>query len=1073
MVSSTVKERILVHLLSYYRYVSEDRVPYDISQPGIANAVGVSRPHISQEMGKLMKKDPGVIRGDIRRVKGITRKRKVYFLTPQGLQRAKKLVDRFSRMDVKIVTPQGEINIPLEEIGDHIKGDTPLLTALSRVNDDGVLDLTREEDIKEGIFIDREEEMEFLKRILRSVKNDGGKVLFIQGDPGIGKTRLVDEFGTRLSDKGFDFLSGRAYFESSDPYLPFKKVFDGLMKKHEIETPTIMSYHETKELKAEDRKTLDVKRTAAFFEITQELIEVASENPLVIFIDDLQWADAVSLQLIHYLAENLGDSTILLICAFRPQDIMANPLLKEICQRLRREGDYNELLLKPLTWKHTMEMIGGILGVRKIPLDFVKLLHGLSEGNPLFVKECVKGLQEGGDLNPKENRYPEDPNRINIPTIINDIIERRFDQLSDETKRLLHVGCVIGEEIPLELLLKCGGLDEMDTFDHADILLGTNIWEENPEEEVFTFSHALVHLAAYKSVPDFKRKHIHKTVAETMEAIYKDNIEKYHSDLANHFDNAGLKEKAISYYYKAGKHAEEVYAQEDALDMYLKGLRLWEEIGDPEGIRLLESLGDVNSILGDFSSCREYYNSILKETEDKTVVQRIYRKLSQSWLVQGEFTKSRELIDIGIDMGIGDDISELCKLYEVKGWALMQMGDLEGAKGMFEKERALSEEIGQEALMGNSNHNLGTLHIYKGLFEDAYRYLNEAIRIREKLGDRRGTAKSLNNIGMLYISRCEIQKAMDTYHKCYEIQKEMGDLDGMTGALANLATLQYVSDDMRSAEDNFNKTLQIFENIGDKRGVAMATNNLGLVYADIGDLDRAMAYQERALSLRQEMGDKQGIGVSLCMRAQVLIMRGELAEAEACLAEAVDIFREMGDKKGMGIVEGLQGDILVEKEEYQSAISHFVKSYEIFSEIGENLENMANCCRLGEAYTCIGESGKAKEFIDEGLEIARNVGTRHGEATCLRVEGMWLRERNMISESIEVFERVIDEFGISEKEPILARAYFELGVTYMEKGDVKEAEKYLGIARDKFKGMGIRSWKERVDTLLGDRDRTR
>lgn len=1066
MVSTTVKERILIHLQPYFQYRTEDQVPYELSQPGIADAVGVSRPHLSQEIRKVIKADTGLIEEEIKRVKGLKRKRKVYFLTTKGVREAKVLLNRFKDKEITVLTSKGKKKVKLGEIDQHIRGENPLLTAISRVDEEGTLDLSKEEEIDEDIFIDREEEIKELLRNLEAVKQKGGRVLFIVGESGIGKTRLMERFKESVTKNGFDLLSGRAYFESSDPYLPFKKIFDEYVKDNKTDAPKLLSYHNRFGHRAEDRRMLNSQRMATFFEITQDLKTMAEDQPLVLFLDDLQWADAVTLQLIHYLSENLGDSKILLVGAFRPQDVKMNELLREICQRLRRDENFNQIKLKPLKWKHTKKIITGMLGVQDVPGRFVRMIHKLSEGNPLFIKECIKGLLEDGNLDPHKNRYPEDPNKINIPRIIIDIIDRRFDHLSDETRRLLHLGAVIGEEIPFELLLRCSGLNELDAFDHIDILLGTNIWEEDPEEEAFKFSHALVHLAAYKSVPNIKRRHLHNKVAESIEVLYESSIEEHYSDLAKHFEYGQRIEDAMEYYFNAGKHAEVLYAQEDALEMYKKALDLCDKLSSVDCTMLMESIGDVHSVLGNFSSSRTYYDKILNENCDKKVEQRAYRKLARTWERQGEFSVAIDLVDKGLKVGGEKDKEEMCKLYEVKGWALMQLGELDDAMEMFEQTKRLSKELGDEDLQGDSNHNLGTLFIFKGMFEKAYQHLKEAVSIREASGNTHDLAKSLNNIAGVYKSKGNIKKAMEVYERSYELQEEIGDMDGMAGALANLGTLQYLHEDLKSAEENFTQAREIFDNIGDKRGVAMTINNLGVVYMEFGEFDTALSYQREGLSLRQEMGDRQGEAMSYGMMSSILLLKGELENAESYTRKGLKIFEDMGDMNGIALAGGILGDILLEKGNIDEAIQHYEKSYDMQNAIGQRFENIGNCSRLSEAYLLSGELKRSKTYLDEGLSIAKRAGADYGYTVCHRVKGMLLRKEGKVEESIGILEDVESKLEEIGKKPELARTNYELGLSLLENGEKDEGLSYIKSAGDQFDEIGMKLWKEKCDELL-------
>ncbi|MFO8109967.1 MAG: tetratricopeptide repeat protein [Thermoplasmata archaeon] len=1064
MVSATVKDRIIIHLYTYHASLTKQGMPYELSQPGIADAIGISRPHLSQEIRKMIQDEPTLVKEEVMRVKGLKRKRKVYFLTPKGVLKAQSSVEKFNEESITVLTSDGKKDVKLKNIGTHIKGNNPLVTALSRVDAKGVLDLTEAREFKEDIFIDRKEEMAVLKSSLKEASEEGGKVFFVKGDPGIGKTRLLEEFEKHASSEDFIFLSGRAYFESSDPYLPFKKAFEGTK---DLDHSMDIIYPDEKRTKAEDKNMFDYHRRTTFFEITKDIRHMIDKKPMVIFLDDIQWADSATLQLIHYLSENLETSPLLLIAAFRPQDVNMNTLLKEIVQRMRRVGTYEEIELKPLKWKHTKEIISNMLGVSRTPPEFVRLLYELSQGNPLFIKECVKSLIEEGNLDPKRNRYPKDPRHVTIPNIIVSIIERRFSQLSEETLKMLQIGCIIGEEIPFDLLLKVCGMDELDAFDHIDILLGTSIWKELPDQDKFAFSHALVHLAAYNRISDIKKRKLHKAVAEKLEELYEEDIEKHHSKLAKHFERAGMIDRSISYYYKAGKSAETVYAQEDALEMYQNALRLWDGEDKEPGMKLMESLGDVNSLLGDISSCKKYYERILDETDNEVTEQRMYRKLARLCETQGDFRRVKELVDKGLDSYKKDNI-EACRLYEIRGWTLMQTGDFQGAEEMFITERRLSEDLGDRKALSDSNHNLGTLMVYKANYDDARRYLKDALRIREKIGDKKSIAKSLNNLGVVYKCTGDIEDALETYQRCLEIEKEIGDRGGIAATSANLGTLQYMNNNPKEAGENFDHALEIFRGIGDKMGVAMAYNNLGIVQLAMGDLESALEYQKRGLELRKNVGDKPGLGMTHGIISSVFILKGELDKAKEHIDEAFTFFEKIDDVKGMALMKSLKGDIKNENEQFDDAISLYEESHKTLKQIGEKFENISNCCRLAEVYTHVGKLTEARRMIIEGIMLSKMVGTDYDKEVFLRILGMVLRKEKNFKGSFKVLNKAAGLLEKNKKYMELARVYYELGKTFLEVHDVPNGKRNLAKARNKFNSMDMERWSARAQGMLDD-----
>ncbi|MFP4608624.1 MAG: BREX system ATP-binding domain-containing protein, partial [Candidatus Aenigmatarchaeota archaeon] len=674
MVSSTARERILLHLGSYEIYLDRDEVPYGITQPGIAEAVGVSRSHVSYEIKGLMEKEE-LVREEIRRVEDQKRKRKVYFLTAKGLEVCDDIRGRFEDGYITVITCEGKKQVELNEIDDYLEGRDPLLKALSMIDDDDddyALDLRKGEPSGERIFVGREEELERMKNLLGGVEKGDSRTLFIVGEPGIGKTTLVSEFSQYAKKKGFKFLEGKAYFETAAPFLPLREIFDDL--RPDMKEDRLDIFDVEKGNKFEEEEILKSQRKAAFYQSAEVIKEVSKDIPLVLFIDDLQWADGSTLKLLHYLSESLKKCRVFFLGAFRPMGSRKNRFLDDICRRMKRENRFESIELKPLDRDQTKEIISNIMAVKDPPSKFVELIYEYCEGNPLFTEECIKKLAEEGTIDPKKGLYPHTKDELEVPDVVTRVLEGRFDRYSDETREVLEYGSVIGETIPYELLLESSGMEERTMLKHISHLLRSDLWHEASEQEVFRFSHTLFKFAAYRSIPELKREKLHEVVSGSIKEVYADDLENYYSDIAMHLEKSDNIEEALKFFILAGQRAEKVYAQEEALEMYEKALELVEELSDEiKKGEILESLGDVNKVLGNYGNCIENYQGSMLSIEDEKHRQRMYRKIAAVNLKRSSFEEAIQQVDNGLSLlGLGSKSAkeERCRLLQKKGWAL-------------------------------------------------------------------------------------------------------------------------------------------------------------------------------------------------------------------------------------------------------------------------------------------------------------------------------------------------------------------------------------------------------------------
>ncbi|MFW5928558.1 MAG: BREX system ATP-binding domain-containing protein, partial [Thermoplasmatota archaeon] len=964
---------------------------YKICQPGIAESINASRPHLSQEIVKLVAE--GLLFENINRVKGMDRKRKVYFLTPEGKKAEERTRKKLSDKNIEIILDDERKNIKLKDISEYINGRDPLLKALSNLEED-TLNLEKKDIPLEDFFVGRKNELKELKNIVDKVKDEGSRTIFIKGEAGIGKTSLVNEVKKFTQEKDYIFASGRAFFESSDPYLPFKDVFEDLSENPEINQSNMENILQINGPRIDDQESLNNQLRATFYETTKSIKDISSEHPIMIFIDDLQWADRASTHLLHYLTDNLDKSPVLLISAMRPHYFEENEGLKEIQYRIDKLDNFKEIELEPLDWKETMDTVKKLLKENDVPESFIEMIYDISDGNPLFIKESIKQLIEDDVVDPIKNRYPDKKDEIKIPKVITNIMEKRFYKFDRNTKKVLQIGSVIGEEIKLELLLNVVNLDKMVVYDCIDNLLETNTWIEIPSENKYRFSHSLTHKAAYDNIPFIKRRELHKIVANNILELYEYKLENYYSDLAHHFNESKKYEKAAEYYYKAGEHAEDMYAYQDAVEMYEKAIDCYDELEGKEVYKILEKLGDAKSILGQFEECRNHYNEALIKFSNKTddikksnFPLKMYRKIGDSWLNQGEFDKAKMFIDQGISLK-NDESLEICKLLNVKGWCLIYKGDYEKAKEIFLEELELSKKLDNTEEISQSFHNLGSLLIRFGDHEKAVEQLEKAISMWKEDDNQKGLYKSINNLGIIYLNHGKLDKAKEYYKKSLELNKMVGNERDKASSLANLGSIEYLKGKPRKSLELMTECLQVFNKIGDKRGKSNMLNNIGLIYQNMGEIDRALEKHEKSLKINKETGDKPGIAMSLDSIGNIYVLKGETEKAYKNINKAHEIYKEINDIDGKAGTHSSLGRLYQLEGDYEESIEHYKKSINIRKELEDKLNHVLNLSSLGETYVKSGKIDKAYEKIKKALDISSELSSKFEAAMSRRSMGL-------------------------------------------------------------------------------------
>ncbi|MFW5946720.1 MAG: tetratricopeptide repeat protein [Candidatus Natronoplasma sp.] len=1023
MVLTRGRDRILLHLEAekdFTEIEEHGEVPYSLCQKGIAESIDLSRNRTSEIISDLA--EAGLVKEDVYRVVGLKRRRKVYSLTSEGYKRAKNLRSEVEDEKVKVITKSSEAEVKLKNVDSYISSREPLLVALKKMDESKVIDLTESEKEGSDVFAGRIEEMKLLKRKLAEVRDNGSSTLFVRGNAGIGKTRIINEFKERALSEGFKFYSGKGLYEKSESYLPFIVAFEELNKSDEAPSLPLFG-NDRGENTSIERGIDEENREMIFHETTEILRSLSEKSPMVIFIDDLQWADKASLMLLHHFSERLTDAPVLFIGAYRPEDVDDQDFLKELLQRMNRENLYDQIELGPLRWEHTKEIIQGHLGRLSVPDEFVELVYETSEGNPLFSEELVKQMREEGVLDPDKNRFPSKTDGVELPKVVSDIIESRIKRLDRKNLKVLRIGSVIGEDIPFSLLNSMTHMDSFELLEYVDILTGLGIWQSEPEEDVFSFGHGLIHDAVYHNIPKQMRKELHSRVAESTQEVFEDKIENHYSDIGYHYKRAEEFSKASEFYRRAGEKAESIYAHENAVEMFEEALELAERSYlQEENWYILEKLGDVHKTIGEYNTSLEYYEKIPKEKADSEHQQRIYRKKASIYEREGDFDKSVETIEEGLSEKYDESI-ESCRLLYKKGGAEVRQGMYDRAKDDFLNALDIWKSFGGDREYAMIEQGLGNVYLYKGEYEESLEHLEKALETWRSLGDREGESATLNSLGIVNLNKGNLDLSLEYYKKSLDIRKKRGDKRDIHSTLNNIGTIYLKKGDMEKAIEHYQESLDIWEKIGDKQGIVISLINMGEYHLKQGDYESSLEKQERSLEISEEINFKKGKAASLSNMGKIYFLKGNIDRSKENFERSLNVCREIG---------------------YRSLLPNPLRG-------------------LAEVFLSDRDYERALEMVEEGLEISSEVGLKTEEGICHRIMGKIYSGMGDIDHARKSFEKskeILEEVG-DKKE--LAELLYHYSLMLKAESEIERGERFLERSRRIFGEMGMDRWVEKCE----------
>ncbi len=823
-------------------------------------------------------------------------------------------------------------------------------------------------------LVGRDKEMRELFDILNSVKEGDGNTVFISGEPGVGKTKLVEELVHEVHEDDFLVIKGTCRYDNPTPYKPIEEAFIDSGKES---LGCLLSVKKDENIESKEMR--DAYRNVAFYDTAQHVKKISYKVPVIFFLDDMHWADQGTLNLFHYLSDRLQNHPVLFIGTYCPGDALSDTAFMVIKRHMSRKKLFLEMELSPLDKGGTGRMIKMLTDLDHISEEFVNEVHEITEGKPLFIKEGILNMMD-------ENTFREDERNVSkdfkLPFLMEDVINRRIYRLGYEARELLQFGAVFGKKVPYDLLKNISELGEFEILDAVDEMIENRLWCEDDKSDVFYFSHNIVRNIVYEGIGRWvERKRLHQKTAETLDKLYKGD-QKYNV-LAYHLCEAENYSAAVKNYIKAGKKAEEVYSHEDAVEMYQKALSIFEKCSDFEfeKIKILERMADGYNLMGMYGESRKQLYKALEEVCEKEEERRIYRKIANSLSEQGEYEEGLELLNERPYL-IKKDTLETSRLLGVRAWCLLFTGRYEEAMECFEQGKSIAEEIGDDKEIAQAFHNLGSMYLSLGDYDKAFNNFDKALDIWRKIEDNKGFSDSLNNLAGLNSFIGNLNKALEQYYECLNLYKEMGHMPNESMVLNNIGVILHKKGALKKAVESLQEALKLSKKISRRSTICNTLISLGHVYKDMDERVMAESYLEKGMKESDKMEYMTGKLLSRVILAQLKLEIDELDKARDYIESVNKLSSDIGVKREEAISTYLEGSLLREEEQWREAEDKYQKALEEFDDIGEQYYVGKTLYDYGLMCQRKGDNEKASKLVQESLKLVERRGMKMWAKKC-------------------------------------------------------------------------------------------
>jgi DNA-binding SARP family transcriptional activator/tetratricopeptide (TPR) repeat protein len=861
-------------------------------------------------------------------------------------------------------------------------------------------------------FVGRRAESAALESAWRHAARGRGSVVFVGGDAGVGKTRLVGEFCATVDAQG-----GRAlYGETSNPQAyPYEPIVEALRRGISMiadappAAPWLSALSELlPELHARIPNIAPPKQLEAgeaqkrLFEAIERTIErLARSRPLVLVLEDLHWTHGATLQALEALAAPIAALPVTIVATYRTSAVTPGHELHALRRRLHHQRLATSIDVPPLRADEISELVAKTSG-GALDQNLSASVYRDSEGNALFATLLLRNYAETGAF-PRPGTAPVD---------IAETILDRTSSLDASSRALLDAAATAGRTFTAGVLAGILGWDESAIFDALGALLDRGfIRTSGNSAYAYAFSHALIEAAIYSNIPAAERAERHRRIAELLESSTAARTEKLPS-IARHWKAAGDRAHAALAFAGAAEASLEVYARDDAIAYAREAIALED---DPQ--RRFAAL----SVL---VKADEHYVPVERWNEDLLALESAAKELSDAerygaieararyYAQTGERERERALIATMLDlagrMRWSDRIADaLCSL----GSAHVGVGDFRGAIAEFERALVLAEALGDKRRTLHVRQRLILTLMRSGDVDAASRQLD--ILRAERTGDE----PIAERMDMLWAESSVGTAKEDPVilgrvgSELLALATTIGDRETEAKAHWLLGWAAMVAGDPTAVRQEYGAAAALFEQLEQPQSLAATYTNLGVHYFEIGLFERAVEYYRRAAACAEKTGARNLIAFAYTNIGDAQFAAGDAAGARENAARGLELAMPTADQRCIAGSLSVIGAIECGTGDTESGVDHLRAAVGIRRTLLNTDSLMEDLCRLADALQAIGKREDAASAAAELETLLAEANPRRTPprvyatiAAIERVAGNETRAREYAAQARAIFQ---------------------------------------------------------------------
>ena len=880
--------------------------------------------------------------------------------------------------------------------------------------------------------VGREIQLSALRRALDQVASERVQTVLITGEAGIGKSRLVAEAKTMARERRWRIVEGHCF--EPDRVLPYGPLLDllrgllGPLTSSDISDLLGDEARDLVKVLPELRRWLPGLTPSPVLDPAQErrlaiqafstvITRLAQRQPVLAVIEDLHWSDDSGLDALLHLARRVRDVPVLLLMTFRNDEVGSE--LGHVLATIDRERLASEITLARLNRDEVGAMVDAIFdGSHPVSSGLRDTLCALTDGNPFFIEEVLKGLVSSGDISISDQNWDRlSLDELPIPRSVQDAVQRRADRLRPDTRHLLQLASVVGHHCDFALLQTLTGHSDPELLSQLKELIQAQLLvEEAPDR--FAFRHALTRQAIYTSLLGRERRELHGTILDALERIHDKQDDAHVAELAHHAYEAGEWQHALDYATRAGERAQALYASHAAVEQFSRALDAAKRLSRTPSPQVYRARGLAYDTLGDFERARADYESSL-------AIARQINDQRAAW---------QALIDLGL---------------------LWASRDYEQCGAYCQQALSLSRALDDPSALAQSLNRVGNWYTNVARPSEGLPYHQEALEIVDEIDDKNDVANTLCLLGADYVMAGDHPRGAAFFRRAMGLYRETDNRKGLaeTAFSQTVTGGSFLTDAAMTPPLDVDDTLQygelairIAREIDWRAGEAFAHQALGNYVGALGHYDRAIDYYQVSIPIAQEIGHRQWKVGATCGLGALYVDLLAAERAKQCLEPNLVETRDIGTRWFELVSIHVLGNAYLLDQDLDAAIA-LIDSANL-RPIAMSSMSERNCWMVfAEVLLARGDASESLRIVDELIATAPGVTEERQVPRLARIRGQALTQLEQFDEAEAALLASRSGAEVTGRRPFLWRALVALGHLYRKQRRYDEADIAFSDAR--------------------------